>query len=333
MKRVLLLILIAVLLLLLFLLWRRTPPPTVDDVTSTATCIQRAEERGQAWKAEGKSETEIARLFQTEVARCSGVEPACAAFVAGVNTDFAWLGRQVLTGSMAPADYLARVRDRSAKLRRARAIPELCGAYQRGDADGDFVPDDQDRCPATANLEPTGPDGCPDARPVPQAPSAEAVSKAVKALKVPVTRACEGAPIPVSSTIFRFGLSPGDESSFLVEVAPSTNQPAGCPVFYEIEARIRNSSFFSGTAGTETIRRVFRSADAVQGIANANQTLVFRLRQSDPIPWNALVRTAVEPNDRASKAFRVRAVNGNGLSAGWSAFRAREFRFNNRNFQ
>src|SRR3954454_24204716 len=97
---------------------------------------------------------------------------------------------------MAPADYLARVRDRSAKLRTIRRQPEICDAFGRGDADGDLVPDESDKCPNTANLVPTGPDGCDSKTPLPTAPSAKEVSDAAKALKVPLAPACRNAPVP-----------------------------------------------------------------------------------------------------------------------------------------
>jgi hypothetical protein len=332
MKRLALLLLVLMLIVVLFWWWRR-PVADDDPPLQTAACVTRAEEMALAWSKEGKSDEEITRLFQIELARCSGVEQACAPFVAAVNVDYAWLGRQVLSGAMSPVDYLARVRDRSRKLRQSRQSPDVCNAYTAGDADADLVPDDRDKCAGTPNFEATGPDGCPDPTPPPPAPTREAVDNAAKALKIPLTRACQQAAVPEGAAVLRFGLDPADEQSFLIEVTRVANQPADCPVFYEIEGRIRNSSFFSGSATQEAFRRVYRAADTVPNPGGATDTLTFRIRQMDPVPWNALVRSAVEPSDRATKSIRVRSVNGNGSSPGWSSFRIREFRPFNRNFE
>lgn len=332
MKRWVLVVLVLIVVVVLVWQWRR-PRPIEDPPQQTEACLQRAEEQAAVWKEQGKSEAEVARLYQVELARCSGVAPACAAVVAAVNVDYAWLGRQVLSGSMTPVDYLARVRDRGRKLKQSRQAPEICDAYQQGDADGDLVPDDRDKCAMTPNLNPTGPDGCPDPTPPPTAPSREAVDNAAKALKIPVTPACQTAAVPDGAAVLRFGLNPADENVFLIEVTRVGNQPANCPVFFEIETRIRNSSFFSGSLTQEAFRRVYRPADAVQGPPAATETLTFRVRRTDPIPWDALVRSGVEPSDHAVKSIRVRTVNGNGSSAGWSSTRVREFRLFNRNFQ
>jgi hypothetical protein len=97
-------------------------------------------------------------------------------------------------------------------------------------------------------------------------------------------------------------------------------------VFYEVELRIQNSSFFSGSLNQDLFRRVFRAADGVTISPAQDQKLVFQLRHSDPIPWDALVRAGIEPSDHAVKFIRVRAVNGNGMSAGWSSTVTSEFR-------
>jgi len=326
------LVIIVLIAVVILVWWWKRPKPAEGPIQAGA-CAERAEQQVAVWKQQGKSDAEIARLFQIELARCSGVEPACAALVAAVNVDYAWLGRQVLSGSLPPADYLARVRDRSRKLRQSRQTPDICDAYQKGDADGDLVPDDRDRCPNTPNLTATGPDGCPDTTPLPPAPTREAVDNAAKALKIPLTQACQQVPVPDGAAVLRVGLNPADRESFLIEVTRVANQPANCPVFYEIEARIRNSSLFSGTVTQDAFRRVFRAADAVQGPPAAAETLTFRLRHADPIPWDALVRAGIEPSDHAVKSIRVRTVNGNGSSPGWSSFRVRELRLFNRDFQ
>src|SRR3954462_11625197 len=113
MKRAAILLLILLLLILGFLFWRRQQPQSGGIVTPPAgDCMQNAEVKVAEWNKANKSDAEIQRLYQGEAARCSGVGGACAAFIGAVNVDYAWLGRQVLSGSMTPAEYLARVRDR-----------------------------------------------------------------------------------------------------------------------------------------------------------------------------------------------------------------------------
>jgi hypothetical protein len=328
-KRWLLLALILVGILLLWLWWRQKP----HEVAQSDSCIERAALKVPGWKSQGKSDLEIDRLYQAEIALCNGVKGSCAAYAGAVNADYAWLARQLLSGSLTPAQYLARVRDRSVKLRRARKSAEICDAYVRGDADGDLVPDDRDHCANTPSLDPTTADGCPDTTPLPPAPTPEQVSKAAEGLKVPLTGACQKTSIPDGSAVLRTGLNPSNSESFLIEISPVTNQPAKCPVFYEVEVRLSNSSFFSGSLNQNLFRRVFRAADSVTTASAQNQNLVFQLRHSDPIPWDQLVEAGIEPSDHAVKFIRVRAVNGNGMSPGWSSTIRREFRLNNRNFQ
>jgi hypothetical protein len=329
-RRLLALVVLVVVVAVVFR-WCRSAPD--DESSDAGACVERAEQQVAVWRSEGKTEPEINRQFQVELAHCSGVQGACAAVAGAINVDFAWLGRQVLSHAITPVEYLARVRDREAKLRATRATPAMCDAYQRGDQDGDLVPDESDRCPNTPNLSPTGADGCPDTTPPPLAPSAAAVDDAAKALKIPLTQKCQDAAVPNRSSVLRLGLNPLDDDSFLVEVSGVTNQPAGCPVFYEVEIRLTNSSFFSGSQSQNSVRRVFRPADALQTPTATAGAIVFQFRPGPSVPWNELVDAGIEPSDHAIKNLRVRAVNGSGTSAGWSSFRTREFRLFNRNFQ
>ena len=331
MKRWLLVALILIAILLLWR-WRRTPSQKVE-VGQSNSCIERAALKVPEWKSQGKSDLEIDRLYQREIAMCNGMQGSCSAFAGAVNADYTWLGRQVLSQSLTPAQYLMRVRDRSRKLQQTRKHPEICDAYARGDADGDLVPDDRDHCSNTPNLDPTDADGCPDKSPPPVAPTVEQVENAAKGLKVPLTQACQKTPIPDGSSVLREGLDPANSESFLIEISPVTNQPAKCPVFYEVEVRLTSTSFFSGTSNQDIFRRVFRAADSVTISPAQRQQLIFQLKHSDPIPWDALVKAGIEPSDHAVKFIRVRAVNGNGMSPGWSSTVTREFRLNNRNFQ
>lgn len=72
------------------------------------------------WRAENKPEPEIQKLYQSALAACNGADAAVASLVGTANIDYARLGRMLIAGSLAPDAYLARVRDRSRKLRKAR---------------------------------------------------------------------------------------------------------------------------------------------------------------------------------------------------------------------
>src|SRR3954469_21295156 len=147
MKRLLLIALLVALAAVLAWLLVRCGPEKSSPPVAGGDCYERAEEKVATWKKEGRDAETIQKLFQAELARCSGMEGACAAFFGAGNADLAFLGRAVLTGSLSPAEYLARVKDRTGKMREARKTPALCDAYAQGDSDGDLVPDDRDKCP------------------------------------------------------------------------------------------------------------------------------------------------------------------------------------------
>jgi hypothetical protein len=290
------------------------PPPTAGD------CYERAEQMVATWKKEGRDAAAIEKLLQAELAKCSGVAGNCAAYVGAANADLAFLGRAVLSKSMSPADYLGRVHDRTRKMRESRKTPGICEGYAKGDDDGDLVPNDRDKCAGTPNLERTDSTGCPDTTPLPPAPSAEAVEKAAKALTIPVSKACVDAPLPQLTGALKAGVSP-DGLSYLFVVPPITNQPAGCEVFYQVDIRMRNKSFFLQLNTNNVYTKVFRAKDTLTGPLAHPTAMTFELKKADPtVPWRELTFRAIEPGDIGQRYFRVRTVNGNGFSQGWSAY-------------
>ena len=49
--------------------------------------------------------------------------------------------------------------------------------------------------------------------------------------------------------------------------------------------------------------------------------MTFELKKADAaVPWRELTFRAIEPGDVGQRYFRVRTVNGNGFSQGWSAY-------------
>jgi len=298
---------------------REPPSPPAPTPTTGTECHQRAEEQVAAWKKEGLEQPQIEKLYQAELAKCSGMTDPCAGFVGAANADLAWLGRAVLSGSMQPAEYLARVRDRTRKMRESRKTPAMCAAFAAGDADGDLVPDADDECPDTPSLDRTDARGCPDTTPLPPAPSAAEVEKAAKALTIPVSKACVDAPSPGPASVVKAGLSP-DGQSYLLAVTRASNQPAGCEVFYQVGIRMRNKAFFFQMNSNTVFTRVFRERQAITGPLAQPEAMTFELRKADTtVPWRDLTFRAVEPGDISQRYFHVRTVNGNGLTQGWTA--------------
>jgi hypothetical protein len=319
MKRVIVVIvLLIVLALLLSWLLTRCGHDEAGPPVASGDCYERAEQMVATWKKEGRDAAAIEKLFQAELARCSGVN-GCAALAGAANADLAWLGRAVLSKSLSPAEYLAGVRDRARKMREARKTPAICEGYTKGDADGDLVPDDRDKCPSK-NLERTDSTGCTDPSPLPPAPSPEAVEKAANALTIPMSKACEGAPLPDRAGVIKAGVSP-DGQSYLFVVEPITNQPTGCQVFYQVDIRMRSKSFFLGLNTNSVYGRVFRAKEALTGALAHPGGMTFELKKTDAaVPWSGLTFRAVEPGDVGQRYFRVRTVNGNGVSQGWGAY-------------
>ena len=176
-----LLILLVIAGLLLYRGCRTRPVETV--VVPPKECIKRADELLARWKSENKPADQIEKLYQTELARCGGAQNGVAEIVGAANFDYTRLGRLFLTEHISPPEYLARVKDRSRKLRNAIADESWSNGYLKGDRDNDLVPDDRDRCPDTPDLAPTDDSGCPQVGPLPAAPSVEEVRRARDAIR------------------------------------------------------------------------------------------------------------------------------------------------------
>ena len=79
-----------------------------------------------------------------------------------------------------------------------------------------------------------------------------------------MSKACANAPLPERAGVIKAGVSP-DGQSYLLAVTATTNQPAGCEVFYQVDIRMRNKSFFLGLNTNRVYTRVFRAKDALTG--------------------------------------------------------------------
>ena len=87
------------------------------------------------------------------------------------------------------------------------------------------------------------------------------------------------------------------------------------------DIRIRNVSFFNQRNVTTVYHKVFRASDSMTGPLTRPTGMIFQLPKADPkVPWNYLTFQPVEPSEISERYFRVRTVNGNGFTQGWSAF-------------
>jgi hypothetical protein len=111
-----------------------------------------------------------------------------------------------------------------------------------------------------------------------------------------------------------------DGQSYLLAVTRAPNQTAGCEVFYQIGIRMRNKSFFLQMNSNTVYTRAFRERQAITGPLAQPGVMTFELRKADAsVPWRDLTFRAIEPGDISQRHFRVRTVNGNGLTQGWTA--------------
>lgn len=300
----------------------RTQRPRAETIAERTSrrCVEAATARAQARRRAGMSEARAERLYQAELAGChdTRTRTASLAFAGASNVDYYRLARLFATRQLSASDYLARVRDRTRKLRAILRDPALLRAVNRGDRDGDLVPDPNDRCPDTPDLAPTDDRGCPDHQQRPtRAPETNDVLAILEKLRVAATPACEGAPVPTRAEPIRAGVDPADPNAFLISVTRVTNQPAGCPFFYEVDFRLSEPD--GNLAPVIVSETVFRHTE---GTAQAGPPASLLLRTSllDP-PHNqgdelGLVGHFFDVY--AVREWRVRVVNGGGLSSGWS---------------
>jgi hypothetical protein len=329
MKRVLLVLLLLLLVVGGLTVWRAYGP---ISIANRDDCGRIAGRKLRIWRLLQWNTARIERAYQRELAACLGADSASSGLIGAANFDYARLGRQLLSGNVEPDAYLARVRDRSRKLRIARTVPGWSDSFAHGDRDGDLVPDDRDKCHDTPDLSPTDDQGCPQTGPLPAAPSRDEIERAKQALHVAISPACRQAPPPSSSTPLQIGLDQNDPDVFYIAVSKTSDQPPDCPVFYDIRIRSERSSFFTQSSGSAHFYFVFRASENVDTSPAAQFRQVFRLRKQNVTRWNDLVATAIEPSDREDRIVEVRMVNGNGLSRGWSAPRTFSINFATRTF-
>jgi hypothetical protein len=150
------------------------------DHTSDESCYDTINAQTQALLqlTGGACEDQIQRQFDQAAAFCAGpdVGLAQARFWGEVNGDYRRFALAAYSKTISIAQYLAGSRDRTRKRFLSENDPCWVLDYQRGDQDGDLVPDSRDQCPDTPDLTPTDDHGCPLTT-LPEAPDADSVFK------------------------------------------------------------------------------------------------------------------------------------------------------------
>lgn len=244
-----------------------------------------------------------------------GLSSCTNTLTARANVDYTSAARQVLAGLMTPAQYLALSRDRTRKLHSAetdtREGIKLCTA---ADADGDWVVDTADRCPKTPDLVATDDSGCPIA-PLPAAPSADDVAKVLSKFHIALNPNCAGALVPERVPAGGFYYPAYRDRGTYILAGAVTNQPAGCPVWYEFEIEE-----ISGANAGYHYTVAFMDADAKTDLVDLGRPVPAGLIQFNPHPTDAQpnrVRLAQE-GFNAGIIYRVRATNAAGTRGEWS---------------
>jgi hypothetical protein len=278
----------------------------------TDECLVDADQRVAGWKAQGRTPAEIEKFFQARLTMCSGLDPAKSLFAGAVNVDYTRFAQLVASDKISPNLYVALIRDRSRKLRGAKASSSWNTAYVMGDRDGDLIPDDRDQCPGTPDLTPTNDQGCPQDTRLPEAPSARDLHAAMNGLGIVTSPVCDGASFPGLSVPIKTGYDNVDRHTFAIAASRVTGQPANCIVLYEVQIRMSKPTS-AAVPATDAVQVVFRNTESTDPPASERQ--VFRMQTTDTGSRKRLYDNAKYYNQLD---IRVRAINGNGLSSGWS---------------
>lgn len=315
-------------LILIFVAGCGSSPPAapVQQGFTNEDCVALADAQVEGWRSDGLGGDALEQRYQAALAGCAGpdVDPTLATLVGKINFDYTQLARQVLTEKLGASAYVSLVRDRSRKRRLGANDAVWLAAWARGDEDGDYVPDDRDRCPGTPPFTVTGDDGCPSTAPPPARMNGNAEDLRAYFQKVGVVAGlgCQGAATPETPQPLRAGRSAAGHT--LVSVTRVGNQPDGCPVMIEVEG-VYHGYWDTGPARSPTdviyayifntpLHLTLRSGDA-RDPAAAEQVFAARTGDTD------FLATAQVPTGRYSLSWRARAMNGNGIASSWSALR------------
>lgn len=297
--------------------------PSNEDID---TCLEQARARATDLFLKSGSQDNARLQLEIDAASCFDptVTPEAAHAIGTVHADRARLAHQFITGKLSLTAYRAARKDRSRKLAVLAADPAAQAALMHGDADGDLVPDAEDRCPKTAAGVPTDARGCP----IPVRPGANdagderRLRATLAASRTLFNRSCAGAPRPDIPSPLEWGR--GNQTKhgtvgFNVAVAKIDGQPDGCEVFYEIQFRFIDPN--PGNPALPAAKVVTVVFSQSEDLLTDSVRAVFGLPVAPAVlsTGRAAVREAfLREYFRAS--WRVRAVNGANQTSPWSSF-------------
>src|SRR6185436_18802190 len=125
--------------------------PLAAAAADADACIADARTRAAAALEKGAGPYDARRQLEIDVLRCQdpAMPDATAHFIGTINADLAEFAQQFMLGQIDTLAYRNARLDRSRKLRQLGGDRTLHIALERGDADGDLVPDTRDRCRMT----------------------------------------------------------------------------------------------------------------------------------------------------------------------------------------
>ncbi|WP_163997434.1 hypothetical protein [Pyxidicoccus caerfyrddinensis] len=295
--------------------------PDIRRVDDRARCIAIAQRQTKRPQAGRRSPAQVELAFQTALASCAGpdVPPERAAVVGAANVEFRELALKFLDGELSGPAYLAAVGDRNRKVDRARTDVAWRSALASGDADRDFVPDTLDTCPGTPAHQVTDDAGCPRRVALPRQDPAISYRRMMEQQHLMISPACTGAPTPASPAPRRYSRAPSDPGAnnegYKVAVTRVGNQPANCPVFYELAFRM-SGPIRQDLPRDRLITVTYRDTEA--HAATHPGEVLFRI----PASSEGERRELFEQLGLYQRTqIQARAVNGDGQPSAWSEVR------------
>lgn len=268
------------------------------------------------------SDPEDVRARERAVALfCLGADDVCEAEMqAAANVDYQIAAAKVVMREFTPGRYRAVSRDRSRKLRIARATPGYHCAVSSGDADGDLVPDSLDQCPNTAELTPTDDVGCPQA--IPPGPDPDQVAAILDRMNISVASHCASLIAPPAPGELGAVWSLEPELTFTFNF----NGGEDCPVFYELkfERRFALVTDANGVPRTDVLQFV-APLSAVTSNDSGLVHLSF-LQASTEATGVSAARSFAHLDTHLYLRYRVRAITPNGRKSPWSQWSAWTFK-------
>lgn len=299
---------------------RAQPVSSPDDA-----CERRAEAASRSALSKGATQARADLIYQTSMLRCNGVtDPAYATYAATMRIELARLANLFLAHKISIRAYVSEVQDRRSKLALAERSHSFSAAYTAsGDDDGDFVPNSLDRCPNSPQDSFTDDRGCPaqPARQLPwimdaqaREPNAETIDKIAASLGYLATPGCADAPVPQPSEPVHQGfVRSAPEARYSLTMTRVQNQPAKCPVFYQVELHFINPP--GSTWASRQLQVTFRDDENVDTTAQAPTRRVFQLTRAA----TGVRQDAFQGGFHYEQVvWRVRTLNGNGMRSGWS---------------